>query len=1178
SRQAQRTPAAVALVFEQRQLTYDELERRSNQLAHYLISQGVGTESLVAVCMERCLELVVSLHAIVKAGAAYVPLDPDYPQERLDYMIANAGAGWCLTQQALAGKLQDYPGQVLVIEALQTELARQSAGAPALECHPQQLAYLIYTSGSTGQPKGVANHHQALANRLNWMQRRYALSGQNSVLQKTPYSFDVSVWEFFWPLIAGARLVIAKPGGHKDSDYLAKLIEAQHIDTLHFVPSMLQAFIDDPEAAHCGSLRRIICSGEALPLSLQQQVYGKLTSARLYNLYGPTEAAIDVSEWPCDAADTASPIVAIGRPIDNLRLYILDGQLQPVPIGVSGELYIAGIGLARGYQQKPQLTAERFVPNPFGQGERLYRTGDICRYRADGVIEYQGREDGQIKLRGFRIELGEIEAVLKQHPAVQNCVLTAKSFRGEKALLAYLTLRDGVENTPALIKPIREFMQGFLPDYMLPAAFMVLPELPLSANGKVDRKALPAMDVVSQDEDLSAPENDLQRQIADIWQQLLQHREFGIHSNFFHVGGHSLLALRLIAKLAAVFHTKLSIEDVFNHASIQGLGELLLDGDRQRLAWPAISPQDRADAPLSFSQERLWFVNSLENAGGVYHIPLAFHVYGDLNREALQGALQALVNRHQALRSKVFGEGLGLRQQVLEHGVPVLACYSAPVVAVQGLESILRQEANSGLEPATGQVFKACLLEIAPRHHLLLLVMHHIVADGWSVKVLLHDVSLLYRQCLTGAAAELPDLPVQYGDYCRWQRMLAEQGWFKAAKDYWLTALGDAPTTLALNYDHSRPLLPTFRGAMQFHAIPASIRAALHAQAQQQGATDFMLLLAAFAAVLYRYSGQSDFMIGTPVANRDRQDVQDVVGLFVNTLLMRIKLDGQQSFEQLLDQVKATALSAYEYQYYPFEGLVDALQPERNLAVSPLFQVMFVYQSQGQQAFSLPDLDVQPMVLPSTTAKCDLSLYVTEEDEHWSLAMEYSSDLFEQASITALLSALANALEKLAENPRLPLARIPLLTQAQLTQVVEDWNATDYPYPDALIPELLSRQAQRTPAAVALVFEQRQLTYDELERRSNQLAHYLISQGVGTESLVAVCMERCLELVVSLHAIVKAGAAYVPLDPDYPQERLDYMIANAGAGWCLTQQALAGKLQDYPGQVLVIEALQTELA
>ncbi|WP_139306364.1 amino acid adenylation domain-containing protein, partial [Methylomonas sp. LWB] len=489
SRQAQRTPAAVALVFEQRQLTYDELERRSNQLAHYLISQGVGTESLVAVCMERCLELVVSLHAIVKAGAAYVPLDPDYPQERLDYMIANAGAGWCLTQQALAGKLQDYPGQVLVIEALQTELAQQPAGAPALECHPQQLAYLIYTSGSTGQPKGVANHHQALANRLNWMQRRYPLSGQNSVLQKTPYSFDVSVWEFFWPLIAGARLVIAKPGGHKDSDYLAKLIQAQHIDTLHFVPSMLQAFIDDPEAAHCNSLRRIICSGEALPLSLQQQVYGKLTSARLYNLYGPTEAAIDVSEWPCHEDDTASPIVAIGKPIDNLRLYILDGQLQPVPIGVSGELYIAGIGLARGYQQKPQLTAERFVPNPFGQGERLYRTGDLCRYRADGVIEYQGREDGQIKLRGFRIELGEIESVLKQHAEIQEAAVKVWSQGQSKRLVAYV-----VSHAADFDQAVKQQLQQ-LPDYMRPSQTVRLEQLPLTASGKLDRKALKEPDI-----------------------------------------------------------------------------------------------------------------------------------------------------------------------------------------------------------------------------------------------------------------------------------------------------------------------------------------------------------------------------------------------------------------------------------------------------------------------------------------------------------------------------------------------------------------------------------------------------------------------------------------------------------------------------------------------------------
>ncbi|TAK60290.1 non-ribosomal peptide synthetase [Methylobacter sp.] len=1177
SRQAQQTPDAIALVYEQSQLSYAELEQRSNQLAHYLRQQGVGIESLVAVCMERSLEMVISLHAIVKAGAAYVPLDPDYPQERLDYMIVNAGAELCLTQQALTGKLGNYPGRLLCVETLQTELAQQSSTAPTLKLQPDNIAYLIYTSGSTGQPKGVANNHQALANRINWMQLAYGLSWQDTVLQKTPYSFDVSVWEFFWPLITGAKLVIAKPNGHKDSHYLAQLIQTRQINTLHFVPSMLQAFIEEPEAARCASLKRIICSGEALPLSLQQQVYSKL-DAQLYNLYGPTEAAIDVSEWHCRPDDTASSIVAIGKPIDNIQLYILDSQLQPVPVGVSGELYIAGIGLARGYHRKAQLTSERFIPNPFGQGERMYRTGDICRYRTDGVIEYQGREDGQVKLRGFRIELGEIEAVLKKHLAVQNCVLTADQFRGEKALLAYITLHEDVENTSALIKQIREFMQGFLPDYMLPAGFMVLPALPLSNNGKVDRKALPAMELVSSDEQRTAPENDVQQRIADIWQQLLKHRDFGIHTNFFHVGGHSLLALRLIAKLTEAFQTKLSIEDVFNHSSIEGLSRLLDVEHQHYQAWPAIKVQHRDHAPLAFSQERLWFVNTLENAAGVYHIPLAFHLRGQLNKPALTGAIEDLVNRHQALRTKIVGNGHSLEQQVLADVDHSVSCYSEDQVKAQGLEHIVRQEANATLDLSIGQVFKAALLDVDEQHSLLLLVMHHIISDGWSVNVLLQDLSALYRQHVQNSQTQLPELPVQYTDYCRWQRQLSDEGWFNLARDYWLAALQDAPTTLVLNYDHSRPMLPSFRGAMQFSQIPAQTRASLQAYAKQRGATDFMLLLSAFSVLLYRYSGQLDFMIGTPVANRDKVELHDLVGLFVNTLLMRIKIDSNQSFEQLLDVVKTTAMGAYEHQYYPFEGLVEALQPERNLAVTPLFQVMFVYQGQEQQAFSLAGLDVQPMVLPSATAKCDLTLYVTEEGDDWSLAMEYSTDLFEQASIEQLLSAMATVLDAVAKNPALPLARISVLTTAQQTKVLKDWNATDYSYPDSLIPELLSRQAQQTPDAVALVFEQAQLTYAELEQRSNRLAHYLRQQGVGIESLVAVCMERCLEMVISLHAIVKAGAAYVPLDPDYPQERLDYMIQNAGAELCLTQQALTGKLGDYPGRLLCIEVLQTELA
>ncbi len=1181
SEQAAKTPDNIALVFAQQSLTYAQLEQRSNRLAHYLTEQGVSTESLIAVCMQRSLELVISLHAIVKAGGAYIPLDPDYPQERLDYMIENSAAQYCLSQQNLSNKLNNFTGQRIVIETLESTLKQQPDHAPDNNLHPDNIAYIIYTSGSTGQPKGVANSHQALANRLNWMQRSYPLDQHDTVLQKTPYSFDVSVWEFFWPLMTGAKLIIAKPEGHKDSHYLAQLIQQQHINTLHFVPSMLQAFIEEPEAKKCTNLKRIICSGEALPNSLNKQINRVLPHSTLYNLYGPTEAAIDVSAWTCQSSDNHTSTVAIGKPIDNIQLYILDEQLQTVPIGVAGELYIAGIALARGYHHQAPLTAERFIPNPYGQGDRLYRTGDICKYREDGVIDYLGREDGQIKLRGFRIELGEIEAVLNQHRDIQQSVLIADSYHGTKALLAYITVHNKnyqqEKSEAELISQIREFLQSRLPEYMIPSGFMILPELPLSANGKIDRKALPAMTASATTEQRVAPETDSQQRIATIWQQLLKHEDFGIHTDFFLAGGHSLLVLRLISELDVEFGKRISIKDLFLNPTVARQSQLLEQSEQAEDNWPAITAQIEQKRPLSFSQQRLWFLNTLENAATVYHIPLGFHLHGQLNLEALNNALGQLLTRHPALRTKITTEGDLVEQQIVAVPPNNIQYYPTERVNKQGLETIAMAVVTETFDLSTGKVFRAAVLEIEPNHHLLLLVMHHIISDGWSVNILLSELTKFYQQELTQEVTLLPELPVQYTDYSRWQRQLSDDGWFSQAHDYWLKTLENVPTTLALIYDKSRPLLPSFKGAMEFVEIPAEIKTQLKNYAQQQGVTHFMLLISAFALVLYRYSGQKDFLIGTPVANRAKPELQNLIGFFVNTLLMRMQIEPERSFEQFLKTVKQIALEAYEYQYYPFEHLLDALQPERNLSVMPLFQVMFIYQEQAEQDFTLAGLDIEPMVMASVNSKCDLSLYVTEQDNKWLLGMEYSTDLFEQSSIKQLLNVMSTVLTELAVQPAMPLSLVPLLADDIESKIVTDWNATQHSYPDSLVPSLLSEQAAKTPDNIALVFAQQSLTYAQLEQRSNRLAHYLTEQGVSTESLIAVCMQRSLELVISLHAIVKAGGAYIPLDPDYPQERLDYMIENSAAQYCLSQQNLSNKLNNFTGQRIVIETLESTL-
>ena len=830
--QVARTPTATALVCEDASLSYAELNARANRLARLLIAQGAGPEQIVALALPRSAEMVIALLAILKSGAAYLPIDPDYPSERIAFMLADARPARLLTTAALAAKLTGPAPHLLLDDAgTITALGRYSDANPGANpgdaertapLSPENPAYVIYTSGSTGRPKGVVVPHDAIVNRLRWMQAEYGLEADDRVMQKTPAGFDVSVWEFFWPLMDGATLVVAKPEGHKDPAYLASLIRRERITTIHFVPSMLQAFLQEPAATRCDELRRVICSGEALSAELQAQFFTTLATG-LHNLYGPTEAAVDVTSWAC-RPDAENRPVPIGRPIWNTQLHILDSGLQPVPIGGSGDLYIAGIGLARGYLNRPDLTAERFVANPYGApGSRLYRTGDLARWRADGAIEFLGRTDQQVKIRGFRIELGEIEFVLAGFPAIERAVVVAsEDGSGDKRLVAYLVAGPAYVHADG---QLREHLGRSLPEHMIPSAFVVLDSLPLSPNGKLDRKALPAPEWQAAP-DYTAPRTATEELLAHLWAETFGLERVGIHDNFFELGGHSLLVTRLVSKIRAAFAVDLPLVTLFEVSTIAGLAERL---DQAQSAQPALRPFPRPnEIPLSFAQRRLWFLNQLEGPGPTYNITLGLRLSGSLDPGALEAALSDLVERHESLRT-VFPDTAGTpRQRVLD---PASA---RPVLAIQptteeALPAALNAAARHGFDLAAEIPLRATLFVLGPQEHVLLLLVHHIAGDGWSLAPLARDLAASYVARRLGAAPGWAPLPVQYADYSLWQHQLLgseDQPGSPIAQQlaFWTATLQGLPEQLALPTDRPRPAIPSYRG----DTVPLRITANLH--------------------------------------------------------------------------------------------------------------------------------------------------------------------------------------------------------------------------------------------------------------------------------------------------------------------------------------------------------------
>ncbi|PTL76953.1 non-ribosomal peptide synthetase, partial [Vitiosangium sp. GDMCC 1.1324] len=1176
--QVDRTPNAPAVSYEGTQLTYRELDERANQLAHHLRSLGVGLEVPVAVCMERSLEMVVGLLAILKAGGAYVPMDPSYPAERLAFMMADASAPVLLTQERLKPALPATSARVVCLDSGWEDIARAPTHRPQVAVAPEGAAYIIYTSGSTGRPKGALNTHVAICNRLAWMQSAYGLTPEDSVLQKTPFGFDVSVWEFFWPLLTGARLVMAIPGGHQDGAYLVRTIASERITTLHFVPSMLQVFLEQPGLESCTHLKRIVCSGEALPAELAQRCLERLP-ASLYNLYGPTEAAVDVTHWTCERGDSRRS-VPIGRPITNLRLHILDANLRPVPMGVPGELYIGGIGLARGYFRRPDLTAERFIADPLSTepGARLYKTGDLARYLPGGEIEYLGRTDFQVKLRGFRIELGEIEASLGQHPTVREAVVVAREdVPGDKRLVAYVVPAAGQVTDAA---ELRRHLQQRLPDYMVPAAIVSLPSLPLSSNGKVDRRALPAPSSTAADSRAyTAPHTRTEELLCGLFARVLRLERVGIHDDFFALGGHSLLATRLVARVHETFGVELSLRALFEAPTAARLAERLDSlQTHEHGAVPALRPAPRdGELPLSFAQQRLWFLDQWQPQSALYNIPAAIQMEGELDVGVLERCFSELVQRHESLRTTLRqGEHGGEQVVHTQATVPLTVMDLEPLSAEERERETRRlatEEAHRPFELARGPLLRITLLRLESQRHVLLLTMHHIISDGWSVEVLLRELAALYDAFRRGEPSPLAPLPVQYADYAAWQRSRLQGEVLETQLGWWRQQLEGAPRGLELPTDKPRPALVTNRGAVATRRLPPALSESLRAFHRREGVTPFMTYLAALQTLLYRYSGQDDLNVGTPVSGRGRPELEGLIGLFINTLVLRARMGARTPFRELLARAKESVLGAFSHQEVPFERLVEALQPERDLSRTPLFQVMLVYQQGLVMERALPGLTLRPLPVDGQTAKFDLTLYVTDGEQGLETALEYNTDLFEAATADRMLGHLEVLLKGVVQRPEQRVSELPLLAESERRQHLVEWNTLRDGFARGpALHQLFEAQVARTPDALAASFEDLHLTYRQLDSRANQLAWRLRSLGVGPDCLVGLCVERSMDMLIGLLGILKAGGAYVPMDPAYPSERLAFMLQDTSVPVLLTQSSLQDKLPAHRASVLLLDS------
>ena len=1157
--QVVKTPDNVAVVYEDAQLTYTGLNARANRLAHYLRELGVGPESRVALCLERSVDMVVSLLAVLKAGGAYVPLDPSYPLERLQYMLDDSAPAIVVTNGSIADSVRELlecaSARVLDFDAdaaLWYGAATSNPDRGGLTA--EHLAYIIYTSGSTGRPKGVMVEHRGICNLSTVQARTLEIDAESHVLQFASFSFDASVFESILALCNGATLYFP-PTDAMVGDSLAMTFNDGQITHALLPPVVLSSIAEELDFERA---RVLIVGGDA---SNSKLVKRWARGRRLVNAYGPTESTVVATLYECDS-DREGP-VPIGRPIANARIYILNEHREPVPIGVAGELYIGGVGVARGYWNRPELTAQRFIASPFVDGDRLYKTGDVARYLPDGNIEFLGRNDFQVKIRGFRIELGEIESCLARYAGIRDAVVVAREDDSDKRLMAYYVAEEGAATIEA--EQLRAHLQSALPEYMVPVAYVELASLPVTANGKVDRKALPAPDDSAYARRAyEAPQGEVESALAQVWSEVLGVQRVGRHDDFFELGGHSVLVVRMLSRVREALGSELALSALFAQPILKDVAALLEAGSGKPL--PPIDRVERDGAlPLSYAQQRMWFLAQTEGVSEAYHILQSLHLQGTLDRVALKRALDRLIVRHEPLRTTfavVDGTPVQCIGDAQRGFVLVEHDLRGHVDAREQLEALSVQEPAAAFDLETGPLVRGRLIQLDRNDHVLMLTMHHIVSDGWSMGVFARELGALYESYRAGGDDPLEPLGVQYADYAMWQRRWLSGEVLEAQSAYWSEQLHGAPALLELPTDYRRPAQQDHAGDHVVVEFDAELTAQLKSLSQRHGTTLFMTLLAGWGALLSRLSGQDDVVIGTPVANRRHTEVENLVGLFTNTLALHLDYSGGQTVAQILERVKHQSVQAQEFQDMPFERVVELVNPPRSLSHEPVFQVMFAWQNNAQIALELGGLTVTPLAVRYPIAKFDLSLELMEEDGCIRGSLRYATSIFERETVQRYVEHLRRLFAGMVVADEEPIARLAVMSPAERHQILVEWNATERQNrADVCVHELFEEQVERTPNAAAVVHEQTQLSYAEVNRRANRLAHRLRALGVGPDARVALCLERSVEMVVSMLAVLKAGGAYVPLDPSHPLERLAYMVEDSAPSVVLTHGLVARSVQ-----------------
>lgn len=1132
--QVEKRPDHIAVAYNDETITYAELNRKANQLANLLRREGVEKEELVGLMIERSIEMIVGILAIMKAGAAYLPLDFTYPEERIRYMIQDSQMKLLLISDTIENAEQ------LEMKLINLNDARIYEGEDQIvdvEIAPHQMAYMIYTSGSTGNPKGVMVEHYSIVNTLLWRKNYYDFTEQDATLQLPSFAFDSSVEDIFTALISGAKLVMIDQEKYFDLNHLENVIKTNHVTHFLIVPNFYQTFLKSiPDGLK--NLRVVTVAGESFSEEMVKEHFEKLKDVRLCNEYGPTENSVCTTIY--DFTPDCQKVL-IGKPIDNVQCYILDQKGRVTPIGVPAELCVSGRGVTRGYYQRPELTAEKFVENPFVDGERVYRTGDLARWTEDGNIEFLGRVDQQIKIRGFRVELGEIESKLLKHNRVREAVVVVSEGRNkDKCLAAYVVLNPSAEEERINASCLKDYLLKQMPDYMVPQYIKTLDEMPLLPNGKINKKALPEPTLNNQVE-YEAPRDEVEEKLAELWAEVLEINkdQIGIHNDFFDMGGHSLKATTFVAKVFKKMNVKMQLSEIFEAPTIKEIANIIRN--KEESMYSSIQPvEEREYYPLSSAQKRLFILEQFGSIHTTYNVPQAMIIEGKLDLKRMEDAFRKFIDRHESLRTS-FELVDGNPVQRIHQRVDFAIDYQVADSQVD-IEQMTREFVRP-FDLSKAPLLRARIIKLPKDdvdRYLFTFDMHHIITDGVSMSILVKEILDLYQ------GKELQALRIQYKDFAVWQNELFESGKNKEQEEYWLNQFSDEIPVLNLPTDYQEPAIRSFAGDTVNMLIEKEITEKLNELAEETKSTLYMVLLAAYTILLAKYSGQEDIVVGSPIAGRGDADLQDIMGMFVNTLAMRNYPATEKTFLAFLAEVKERAVKAFENQDYPFERLVEQLDLKRQTNKNPLFDVMFVLQNMSSSSVEIDDVKFIPYTMNNYSAKFDLTLTATEIQDEITCTLEYSTKLFKEETMQRMKDHFIKILKEICSKPEIKISEIEMIDETEKQELMVKFNDTEADYPkDKLVHQLFEEQVELRPDQVAVSYNNEELTYSELNCLSNQLARYLVKKGVGPESIVPIVAHRSLELIIGTMAVLKAGGAYLPVDPDYPEERIRFMLEDA---------------------------------